>query len=143
MIEEVLKPISRYNPEQHKKWYEKNKEKKKEYARNYTKLHREEKRKFAREYRKRKPEVTLASMLKCNYNLTIDEYYKILSDQENKCKICDLFLDRSNKSKTPHLDHCHKTGKIRGILCHRCNLDIGVIEKENFLEKALNYLKTN
>ena len=133
----------KYNPETYKIWYNKNKEKKINYTKNYYKSHKEEKVLWAKEYRKRKPEVTLKTMLKTNYNLTVDQYNYLLLSQNNCCKICDLYLDKSTKSKTPHVDHCHKTGKVRGILCHQCNLNLGRIEKEGFLEKALVYLHEN
>lgn len=133
--------MSKYNKEDYREWYLKNSEKKKEYTKKYYQNNREKCIKNNIEYRKRKPEVTLKTMLKVHYNLTIEEYCNILNCQNNNCKICNITLDRTNKLKTPHVDHNHKTGKVRGILCHQCNLDLGKIEKEGFLEKALNYLK--
>ena len=59
----------------------------------------------------------------------------MLEKQSRRCGICGkTFLKRIN------IDHCHKTGKTRGLLCTACNISLGHIEKENFLEKAQEYL---
>jgi len=61
--------------------------------------------------------------------------------QNNSCKIClsELNLD----SKDAHIDHCHTTNKVRGILCRNCNLALGLM-KDNVisLENAIKYLIT-
>src|ERR1700731_4765204 len=54
------------------------------------------------------------------YNLTIEQYQELLKSQDNKCASCKKpFL------KTPFVDHCHRTGKTRGLLCSNCNFGIG------------------
>jgi len=45
----------------------------------------------------------------------------LLKRQKYLCKICGCVLDIENNSKNVHLDHCHKTGFIRAVLCRRCN----------------------
>lgn len=86
-------------------------------------------------YRIRNPTGRYISRLRQDYGLDKDTYLDMLLQQEYKCKIC------GNKNKLC-IDHCHKTGKIRGILCVRCNTGIGMfIENIIFLEKAIEYLK--
>lgn len=80
------------------------------------------------------------SYLRNAYGLSIDEYNLLLEIQCNRCAICQNNF--SEVSKYPHVDHCHKTGKVRGILCHGCNNGIGHF-KDNIksLFSAIKYLK--
>jgi len=61
--------------------------------------------------------------LKRKFNLTLEEYDRIFDSQNGKCSICGS----SNSGRTGNfcIDHNHKTGKVRGLLCHNCNLMIG------------------
>lgn len=73
------------------------------------------------------------------YNITFEDYTNMLIEQVGRCKICDRAM--MNK-REPHVDHCHKSGKVRSLLCFTCNLLIANT-KENIdtLNKAINYLK--
>lgn len=70
------------------------------------------------------------------YGITEDDYNKMLTNQEYRCKIC---------GSTPeifHTDHCHETGKVRGLLCITCNVGLGSFrDSEKLLLKAIEYLK--
>jgi Recombination endonuclease VII len=68
---------------------------------------------------------------------TSNQYQALLLSQNNKCAICKLSFDEAEQ----HLDHCHATGIIRGILCNNCNLGLGLF-KDNIksLEAAAAYL---
>lgn len=80
------------------------------------------------------------------YGLNLEQYKKIHDDQNGLCKIChnpETSLQPNGKEiKDLCVDHCHKTGKVRGLLCHSCNAGIGhfgdSIEK---LKSAISYLK--
>lgn len=76
---------------------------------------------------------------KRKYNLSKEEYNFILGRQKNRCKICGI-----NLKNNINIDHNHKTGKIRGILCNNCNRALGYF-KDNpmILYKAINYLRGN
>lgn len=81
-----------------------------------------------------------------NYNLvyrfgiTIEQYSQILEKQENKCKICKRHKNEFTKSLI--VDHCHDTGKIRGLLCDNCNRGLGQFKDSiESLNSALEYLK--
>ena len=60
-----------------------------------------------------------------------------MQDQQCKCKIC------GNKPQKPlYVDHCHETKRIRGLLCHQCNVALGHMNDDpQRLEKAISYLK--
>lgn len=73
--------------------------------------------------------------LKHKYNITTEEYDKMLAEQDYRCAICkgSLEMDR--------IDHCHKTGKVRGILCNDCNLGLGLFrDNKDYLKSAIEYL---
>lgn len=80
--------------------------------------------------------------LKNTYNLTVDEYNKIFQDQNGCCKICGKHQTEF-KAKLA-VDHCHKTGKIRGLLCNNCNRGIGHLKESILLLKnAIKYINDN
>lgn len=64
-----------------------------------------------------------AKHLKYKYKLTEDDYRDLLINQYFKCKICE------QKGMRLEVDHCHKTGKIRGLLCRQCNGELAKFEK--------------
>ena len=74
---------------------------------------------------------------KRKYGITVDEYEALLEAQGGKCKICG----REPTKKRLHLDHCHKTGTIRGLLCSKCNAGLGLLgeDVERFL-LAIEYI---
>ena len=77
--------------------------------------------------------------LKCHYGITIEDYNKMLEIQNNKCKICNEHKDSFKNLLS--VDHCHKTGKVRGLLCHRCNSGLGFFKDSKvLLQVAKEYL---
>lgn len=83
--------------------------------------------------------------LKTKYGITIEEYTEKLQKQNYKCACCLVKLeinDNDKNSKAPHVDHNHKTGEVRDILCARCNLAAGnVLDSSEMAEKLVSYLK--
>ena len=71
------------------------------------------------------------------YNLSLEEYNKMLKEQDNKCAIC---LKPPVGRYPLAIDHSHITGKVRGLLCHGCNRDISILDNKEKLEKAVAYL---
>jgi len=69
--------------------------------------------------------------LRRSFNMTLDEYNNILNKQNNRCAICNT--DVPSGKGIFHVDHCHYTGKIRGLLCHYCNVGLG-----NFRDNIIN-----
>ena len=72
--------------------------------------------------------------LKSRYNLTPAQYQSMLTKQGGKCALC------SAEPKTFHVDHCHNTGKVRGLLCHKCNIRLGGWDDLQWREAAIAYL---
>lgn len=80
-------------------------------------------------------------MLKHRYNLTFEEYELMYKNQNNSCKICAIPKELGGR-KGLHVDHCHITGRVRGLLCCSCNSAIGKLkENKNILNNAIAYLK--
>lgn len=75
---------------------------------------------------------------KWEYGMPSGEYEKMYHFQEGKCKICDKSF------KTLCVDHNHKSGKIRSLLCKKCNSCLGFIDEDpHLLEKAILYLQAH
>ena len=61
-----------------------------------------------------------------SFGITIEDYEKMLAEQNGVCRTC-----KQNRGKRRlAVDHCHKTGKIRGLLCHYCNTTLGLVKED-------------
>lgn len=141
-----------YMKEYHKRNYKNNKNKIDSTNKEYYLQHRNEIIEYKkgwyienREERLRKqkenydPKVVRKYHLKTNYNITVEEYNNMFDFQEGKCAICKL-----PQSKSLHVDHNHATGKIRGLLCQKCNHGIGQFnDNPDLLSQARIYLLDN
>lgn len=115
-----------------KKWYEKNKES--ELERNKHYYQDVGKQKKLEDYPERRRRI-----LKSRYGITPETFDKMLKSQNNKCAICD-----NGYHLTMHIDHCHITGKVRGLLCNNCNRGLGHFKDSmRLLVKAKKYLEGN
>lgn len=125
---EYQKNWNRENPESrretYKKYREKNKDRVLEYARKYgKKYYADNKHKWRDRSLKR-------------YGLTRDDYDVILNSQGGGCAVC------GNKDKKLNVDHCHRTGRVRSILCLHCNTALGnVFDDIGRLELLIEYLR--
>jgi len=77
--------------------------------------------------------------LKYTYGLTPEQHEQMYINQNGCCAMCKTSIPYED-IKT---DHNHKTGKVRELLCRRCNSGLGYIEDKEFVEKARQYLKNN
>jgi arginyl-tRNA--protein-N-Asp/Glu arginylyltransferase len=79
------------------------------------------------------------------YNLSPADYELIFNKQNGLCAICGTNKShRSDVSYNLFVDHCHTTGKVRGLLCHHCNTGLGHFQdNSNYLQKAIEYLHEN
>ena len=103
--------------------------------------------KYTREQRLRKPrsrDTRRNDALKRKYKMTLLDYNKLATEQDNLCLIC------KNKQTTILrgveiglvVDHNHITGKVRGLLCTNCNAGLGWFkENTEYLKEAINYLE--
>lgn len=81
------------------------------------------------------------SRLKTTYGITPDQYDSMLKAQNSCCAICSA-KKPGGRTKLFFIDHCHTTGKVRGLLCMRCNTGLGLfLDNPKFLSSAINYLK--
>jgi hypothetical protein len=70
------------------------------------------------------------------YGITLDQRNTMASEQENRCAICRNVDDRL------HVDHCHKSGKIRQLICFKCNTLLGNAGDDiEILKSAIAYLE--
>lgn len=66
----------------------------------------------------------------------------MLTEQEEKCRVCKTEFDLEDQNRKPHVDHCHNTGRVRGILCFTCNTAIGKMKDDpELLRRAADYLE--
>lgn len=80
--------------------------------------------------------------LKKKFGLTREELEQIRAAQNNGCAICGK--NRSSAKKDLCVDHCHITGKIRGLLCDCCNRGMGLLgDSIEYLQSAAEYLKNS
>lgn len=97
--------------------------------------------KTTQRYFENNPGARQRTRIKYHYNLTMEEYQKLIEEHENKCAVCDK--PRSELKKELDIDHCHTTGKIRGLLCPNCNKALGLLNDDpSVIERLLNYIKT-
>jgi hypothetical protein len=95
-----------------------------------------------REYRKANynSEVENARQRKKNYGISQEQYDEMLKRQGNGCKFCGK-TPEENKQRLA-VDHCHDTGKVRGLLCSTCNLGLGYFMDDiSLLTKAILHIK--
>jgi hypothetical protein len=87
-------------------------------------------------YSSERPWVKAASHRLRVYGITPERYIDMLFEQNGRCGMCGLFF-----LVAPDIDHSHETGKVRELLCHRCNTGLGYIDDKEFLECAQRYLR--
>jgi hypothetical protein len=104
---------------------------------------RAKERAYQKIWRAANPEIAAAGErdrhYKSHYGISTDEYNEILLSQNGRCLICGAEPD----GRALDVDHDHETGKVRGLLCHRCNLGVGIFEDDpDLLTAVAEYLKT-
>lgn len=79
--------------------------------------------------------------VKWKYGITREEYEALLARQKECCLICGIHKSLC-KYETLVVDHCHTSGKIRGLLCHHCNAGLGHFkDSTEVLQVAIDYLR--
>jgi hypothetical protein len=136
------------NTEYMREWRARNKEKNAEYQKEYNKEYRKKNveklnannKKWREENKEQDALVMLKARLKRKYNLSIDEYKTLIESQNNSCKVCGTHAKNNLKGKL-YIDHCHTTGKVRGLLCMKCNSALGLLNDDKALiQNLLDYL---
>lgn len=128
-----------------KKRYQETREKQLEYSRDWHQRNKEKKKKYYqanKESRLSKAKLYRDTVGKYKqaaktYNITFEEAKELYS--RTHCEIC-----KKEHKETPSIDHNHKTGKIRGALCRKCNAALGTFnDSVDMLNKAIEYLNKN
>lgn len=123
-----------------------------EATKRYRQMHKEEVREKQREWvasnrpfhnargrtwRKNNPEKSRLIAVKYKYGIQEVEYKTLMEKSGGKCMIC-------LEAGASHVDHCHSTGKVRGLLCRACNFGIGFFrDSVPRLKSAISYLESN
>lgn len=90
---------------------------------------------YWRERYKLNPELNREIKLRKTYDISTAEYEKMYHEQEGKCLICKQLFE------ILHVDHCHKTAVVRGLLCRSCNTGLGLLKDDiELLNNAIEYL---
>jgi len=112
-----------------------------EWAKNNPEKRKQISRDSARRINKNNPLLNRERKLKFKYGITLEQEKEMLFSQGNKCAICDREFSNT-RSRRPGIDHDHKTGKVREILCHKCNLMLGYAEDSpELLKLGAQYLE--
>lgn len=79
------------------------------------------------------------------FDITLEEFLELQKSHNDCCGICGIHESEARNLRTKHyglyVDHCHDTGKVRGLLCHNCNLVLGQAKDDiDILKKAIDYL---
>ncbi len=99
--------------------------------------------KRGRDYHERKSSDKVATRYERLYALSPDEILTMLIEQDYKCKTCSQFitLERKNAFRA-NVDHCHVSGRVRGLLCSDCNRALGMVkDKVDTLKNMIEYLQ--
>ena len=84
-----------------------------------------------------------SSNLKCLYGITLEQYRELEEAQGHKCACCGRPKEQCviAKGNNWYVDHCHKTGRYRGLVCFKCNIAISIAEDPERVTAAFAYLK--
>lgn len=93
----------------------------------------------ARRWRLANPDRANEIRLKRYYGISLEEFNDLLAQQDGACGVC-----RAELTDTPHVDHDHKTGEVRGLLCGKCNRGLGMFDDDPaMLRRAAEYLEAS
>jgi hypothetical protein len=100
---------------------------------------------FSKTWKEANPDKKKDWVLRDKFGISLEEYRKMLATQSGKCAICHqpemATLKKSGKVKELSVDHCHSTGKVRGLLCYRCNTALGLLREDTGIAlNLINYI---
>lgn len=147
----IKKPFSNFGPsKRHKTGYLTtcrecfNSKLRKLYKENYLQ-HRDKKLSATNEWRKRNPESERNKHYKRKFGITIEQYNELWENQKGLCAIClkpeKIHSKGGSKPMWLSVDHDHTTGKVRALLCFKCNTTLSYFERnEKSIESIIEYL---
>jgi hypothetical protein len=96
---------------------------------------------YSKQWRAENPRLAKDYSLQALYGVPLGTYDLLLTKQQGRCAICQS--DNPGGRGDFHIDHCHRTKTIRGLLCHGCNVGIGSLQhSEDILLSAIDYLRS-
>jgi len=96
---------------------------------------------YYKKYYEKNKEKAYWRNLKNKFGLSKETFWDLFFTQDGKCGLCRKPFE-SFRGNALHVDHCHDTGQVRGLLCMTCNVALGMLgDNVQGLERALNYLK--
>jgi hypothetical protein len=102
----------------------------------YTTTNAEGRKRYQREWRAKNRLRSKSNDLKKSYGICIERYHEMLEAQDGKCAICKADARLA-------VDHCHVSGTVRGLLCHKCNRALGLFnDNAESLRAAAAYLES-
>jgi hypothetical protein len=141
MTKEELEAYKQKEREKNRLHYQQNRDRILQYKKKYAENNKE---KINESRRKTRSKIKDWSYTKRKYDITKDQYDEILKSQNYVCAICQKPEKLAQKGKPIRLaiDHCHKSGIVRGLLCAGCNTSLGKFDDNiSILERAIEYLR--
>jgi len=137
----VTPDVFENNQSKNGKWARENPSKNRDNAKKWNRENRERYNKNKSRSAKNNPQSTKNTQLKIKFNINIEQYNQLFYLQNHRCAICK---DECPTGRQLAVDHDHKTGKIRGLLCMECNIGLGKFKDSvDLLSKAISYLNKN
>lgn len=133
----------------------KDKKQKSEFNRKYRLKHRDKLRAYLKDWQENnwgywlkyqeKHKEKIKGKLLAQYGMTVDAYRTLLEAQNGVCKICGKAETQPTKNGTAvrelSVDHDHRTGRVRGLLCNQCNIRLGMVDDNiELMRKMIDYL---
>jgi len=113
----------------------------------HSEVRKEYMRKYSKRMRDENPDYFFSHNLKKYYGIDANDYNRMLKNQNGVCAICgreERRRDKFGNLMRLHVDHCHKSHTVRGLLCNSCNTAIGHFEDNTeYLQKAILYLSND
>ena len=96
---------------------------------------------YQKRYKAENPDKYRDIKLRHLYGISLEQYNAMLAAQNNKCAICPRTDNNAESGKFQNfvVDHRHSDRKVRALLCHSCNKNVGIVEKH--LDAIQSYLK--
>ena len=91
-----------------------------------------------KEWRRKRKGYLTAYDRQRKYGLSVEEYDQLFQQQKGCCAICGR--SQLELKRNLHVDHNHRTGEVRGLLCFRCNAGVGYLDDKKWLEKSVKYI---
>jgi len=110
---------------------EREREQNRQNAKLFRSRHPERLKEYARKHREKNPGYHRKRHLQRYYDMTIEQYDAMVKEQDGKCRTC------GTEPKRLFVDHDHKTGKVRGLLCSKCNTALGYANDDPALLRRL------